>query len=818
MAGIHLFFTSPAPNATIGRRQVVTGGITAFNGSIFGVSIQFGVGGPRVNITPANKKANQGITWRWEGLVPNNVRPGQAFPVIVSASGTMITGTGPDGQETQSVDDERPLNVVLENVVPELTVEAFQSPMVVTDPPYALTLRGTVREGSGPPYGVPRVQLQVGDGPPTDLPVANGTWSVPLSLPPGDHPLTVQASDPFASVTSWRKTLTVLRFPMPAGGDPALPRTLAGVPTTSSVTSWTRLEPQVTDADLAATANARLYDPLWQLTRQWQLGEFQGEDAGSPVQARLRAAAAALSRCHLGPLSADVAGQPYDPGRVPLEALVERRPMRPAGEHDPRLLSLAVDAGLQLLRMLELDPAARAYRPAFLARYAMAPPPADALLEGDDAGVAFVQTMAGRAPDGRRLAAACRDLAAGGALDPALGVAPADAAAVRRVAAAWLAWYDGLFSEPAGPAEDAWTPDRLEYAVSVAARLSAAPQDALTFTATEFGGGRLDWSGFDLDGEFGLDPGGEDHLTALVETTVPAPVTFRGAPAARFWELEDAVVAYGLVPVGPTDLAHLLMIEYASSYGNDWYLVPLELPVGSVTRVGSLVVTDTFGVRSLLRPIGDPALPAPYFSMWQPAARRRPGDPAGAPVPNLFLLPPTIGRGVDGAPVEDVLFLRDEMANLAWAVERSVEGATGAPVGLADGAPAGDGPAPPAEPGAAPRWLLATPVPGNWVPLLPVQLDDHGRLVTRLKRGAVLQPDGTGRVRHGRSQVLAALAGAPLFDEEIPREGAQLTRRRRMARWVDGSTWAWTALRNQVGRGEGSAGLRFDRLEGDGRP
>jgi hypothetical protein len=322
MPGISVFFTSPAQNATIGRQQVITGGITAFNGSIFGVSIQFGVGGPRFNITPANKKANQGITWRWEGLVPNNVRPGQAFPVTVTASGTMITGTGPDGPETEPVSGERALNVVLENVVPELTVEPFQSPIVVTDPPYALTLRGTVREGSGPPYGVQRLQVQVGDGPLTDLQFAQGAWSVPLSLPPGDHPLTVQASDAFASVTTWRRTLTVLRFVMPTGDHPELPRTLAGVPTTSSVTSWTRLEPQAADADMATTSNARLFDPLWQLTRQWQLGEFQGEDAGSPVQARVAATSAALGRCHLGALSADAAGQPNDPVRVPLVALV----------------------------------------------------------------------------------------------------------------------------------------------------------------------------------------------------------------------------------------------------------------------------------------------------------------------------------------------------------------------------------------------------------------------------------------------------------------------------------------------------------------
>jgi hypothetical protein len=37
-----------------------------------------------------------------------------------------------------------------------------------------------------------------------------------------------------------------------------------------------------------------------------------------------------------------------------------------------------------------------------------------------------------------------------------------------------------------------------------------------------------------------------------------------------------------------------------------------------------------------------------------------------------------------------------------------------------------------------------------------------------------------------------------------------------MARWIDGSTWAWVAHRKQVGRGEGSSGLQFDSLEEPG--
>src|SRR5262249_46725759 len=121
------------------------------------------------------------------------------------------------------------------------------------------------------------------------------------------------------------------------------------------------------------------------------------------------------------------------------------------------------------------------------------------------------------------------------------------------------------------------------------------------------------------------------------------------------------------------DLVQLLLIEYASSYGNDWFVVPLALPVGSVTRVDSLVVTDTFGVRSLIRPIGDPAIPAAHFSMWQPALRNPQASSAANVVTNRFFLPPSLSRTIDSSPLEDILFMRDELANLAWAIERTIE-------------------------------------------------------------------------------------------------------------------------------------------------
>jgi hypothetical protein len=51
-----------------------------------------------------------------------------------------------------------------------------------------------------------------------------------------------------------------------------------------------------------------------------------------------------------------------------------------------------------------------------------------------------------------------------------------------------------------------------------------------------------------------------------------------------------------------------------------------------------------------------------------------------------------------------------------------------------------------------------------------------------------------------------------LFDEEVPRAGARVTRNWQYARWIDGSRHLWIGTRKEPGRGEGSSGLRFDTI------
>ena len=132
--------------------------------------------------------------------------------------------------------------------------------------------------------------------------------------------------------------------------------------------------------------------------------------------------------------------------------------------------------------------------------------------------------------------------------------------------------------------------------------------------------------------------------TEITRTAIPAPVSFRGMPAARFWEFEDAQVDFGSVDAGPTDLARMLLVEFALDYGNDWFVIPIELDVGSLYRTRSLVITDTFGVRTLIKSVANPD--DRIRSGECSSIRIRAGADLPKPASNLFFLPPSLLKSV----------------------------------------------------------------------------------------------------------------------------------------------------------------------------
>jgi hypothetical protein len=539
-------------------------------------------------------------------------------------------------------------------------------------------------------------------------------------------------------------------------------------------TTWHRLEPRVRGRDPAAGLRAAVHDPLWLLGRQWQVGELLGEDAASPVAVRVETVEHRLSRWR------PAAGEPadFDPTTMPLEVLVEREPavgptLRQRLDAWSRLVGLLAAAGLG-------DSAS-----ALAAAHPLPPPRVAA-----DPAEERLRLLAG--PDAADGLAAAESLAA----DPA-GLPP-------DLVQTFVAWARAQTAAGAG---DSWVTDRLEYRFTVAASTEAGE---VVLTAPEYLGGRLDWYDLDVDTDSShtLNAPADEGDTRVAHL-LPMRVSFSGMPAERFWEFEDAAVDLGAVSAAAEDIGRLLAVEFATVFGNDWWSVPVPARFGGVVGVRSLVVRDTFGENMLVEPTetaSSATAPWRMFRLTDAAL----GAGSG-PAPALLLLSPVLAGQLDADPIEEVLLLRDEMANLAWAVERVVEGADGRPRdrSIEYGSRLAAAPPELASP-ADLVYVLQTTVPEHWLPLVPV-LDPGGSGAVVLQRGSLLTQDGTARPITAQGVLLAPDISPWYFhEEEVPRAGLRVRRVPSVARWLDGTVYAWLSRRVGPGRGEGSSGLQFD--------
>src|SRR5438128_11578796 len=55
-----------------------------------------------------------------------------------------------------------------------------------------------------------------------------------------------------------------------------------------TITTWNRLEGRPRRPDFARALKAEVRDAMFMLSKQWQMGEFQGDDAGSPATAKIQ--------------------------------------------------------------------------------------------------------------------------------------------------------------------------------------------------------------------------------------------------------------------------------------------------------------------------------------------------------------------------------------------------------------------------------------------------------------------------------------------------------------------------------------------------
>jgi hypothetical protein len=563
--------------------------------------------------------------------------------------------------------------------------------------------------------------------------------------------------------------------------------------------TWNRLELHARSRDLDPGLAADIADPLWLLARQWQFGEFQGEDTGTPVGAVLEATVARPAAYRGIAAGTDDRVPFLALPEAPLEAVVESE----AVVAGPASLALVAEAGLQLYRMLDREGVPEDVRLVLRKVY-----PIDARgqvdidsMEAESRRSLLLITRASF--DAARLH---RDAGDPPTVPASLGLPPATEAAFLRALTPWTGWYRARFAEFEG---ERWRPSRMEYAVEVAAQ---APDAYLVARTDRYADGRLDWPDFDLRAEekLPLTSGTLEAPTVVTHELLPQRVRFRGMPVSRFWEFEDGNVYLGDIDAGPTDVVRLLLIEFALIASDDWWMLPLDVPARTLTRIDRLVVSNTFGERLAIRSATEVDGRAAPWRMFVST-----GDPAvetGAGRPWLLLVP-TLARALEGAPIEEVAFLRDEMANLAWAIERKIEDASGRAEDRHERWLAAR--EPPPEPPELTSYRLATRVPPHWYPLVPVQAADHRSIW--LRRGRLLRSlDEPPEVPKGR--ILEPEQPLRMHEEEVPRAGMRVTRAWQLARWHDGSTWLWVGRRKAVGRTERASDLRHDLLVEPPRP
>lgn len=563
--------------------------------------------------------------------------------------------------------------------------------------------------------------------------------------------------------------------------------------------TWQRLEGGRIDPELTEGMSSVVADPVWLLARQWQVGEFRGEDAASPILVEGGVVTAPISEYWV-----ERGGRRHTIARGseqwPLETLVEHEPIADG----PAAVRLRLEGGAELLRQLRSAGATPAVLADLRGAYAFA---GELDEELDSVGCARLALLARRGLDAAAVRSALDALGGDAALLPEL--AALDAATAARLAAVITDWgrrESAMFRDADG-GPSAWSAQQLEYRFGLSA---AVPGGTIELDAPEYPGGRLDWYHFDVRsapetaGEAKPVPGlGHKTLASLA-----TPLEFAGMPASRWWEFEDHDVDFGDLAGGPDDLARSVIAAYATVAGDDWFVVPCTLPSGTLAHVRTLRVLDDFGVWTEIHATAarDGAAADRPWKFFELAGDPGPGR-AEAP---LLFLPPVVGTVEQSRPLESVEFRRDEMANMAWAIERRVESQAGRAVDREAG-----GPDPSADPYEAAgddwRYRLSTDVPDHWVPLVPVRINGRTPQVV-LRRGRIATE---GDEHPAKGRILEPEHPFVMREEDIPVGGIRVTRRYQAARGADGKVNVW------VGRHKAPSGgpmrrtpLRFDSLEG----
>lgn len=562
-----------------------------------------------------------------------------------------------------------------------------------------------------------------------------------------------------------------------------------------SVTAYNRLEARPRTQNFEQSLRAGVHDGLWFLTRQWQMGELESEDAGSAIDARVITRQIHIDRMALQQNPAKIYSD-----EIPMETQIER-------EKVPFTLALKIQIAQYFLQ-LHTSALKSAYLSGYKSLYPITGYTADDFSNQELSQQLLLSTVK-RSLDGEAILKDVSD----GSFKTKNNISNADEVEIDLLLTNFKSWYNRLYSQPSSPEENAWNGQQLSYGFTTAAPKSETDQMVLSSDA--YYQGNLDWYNFDVDtGQTQLELNLDGYVPEITQESaisfIPTATAFKGMPNQRFWEMEERQINFGKLNAKTTDHLLLLFAEFGLVYGNDWFVIPYKMKVNTLAEVSGFVVTDVFGDRTLIQAADEGAdNDWQRWSMFNLSNKDHIGS-----YNRQFFLPSTLTNSLQGKPLEKVNFMRDEMANMVWGIEEIIPDGTGTGISGHDAATR-DGVLPPPVPAsdALIRYVLGTSVPENWIPFLPVQLpgnqqDIHFQRAAMPKLG--MPPKETIKAKG----VLLNEQASPYFinEEEIPYSGTLISRAWQRARWYNGKTYNWIGRYRETGRGEGNSKLVFDQI------
>lgn len=603
-----------------------------------------------------------------------------------------------------------------------------------------------------------------------------------------------------------------------------------------------RLEPRSRNRNLTNSLSFRIHDPLWMLTRQWQFGEFRGNDAGSAIVATASLKAHQLNTIRFGNQSIDLRMK-ADAG---IEPSVERI-------NEDLTTQVGVESALYFRSLIKHDstlkPLFKEINERCKILYPLVNKKQRVSLEHEEVrkfseqqnsqAKTFENAYVGKAFDGRSLyhdlknkAQLCQDYPAS-----------------KNICELYIKWFESRYLPHSESKSSAWNTQKLGYEFE-------AQTSNDTFVAEDYHSGRVSWYSFDhKKTNNGSNPDREYKFVGL-----PTLARFEGAPNKRLWQFEDRKVYMGNSDEMQST-ANGVTLQYVTMYGNDWMLIPLDVTIGSLVSVNSIKVRDTFGITTNINErAGSDSIKAHSFgNRWElftqaPMNILNETSDSRKSSDALFF-PPALPFTIESQPIEEIQFLRDEMANMVWGVELRVNDGYGSfidckqlaastaqfiedfndeiihkPLSEDDRAikitKNEDGKTEAVQKAgiADYRYILQNSVPLNWIPFLPQRIqDDKANREIALRRGKMpIYMADIGKYLPARpiSSLLRVEKGigsvkeVPLYinEEEILGVGTKVVCNFQRSRWLNGQVCTWYGTQKQISQMQGDSGLMFDEL------